>query len=163
MLKRENLRPFLKPPTGIGRGHGQRSSGRRKPGRVGGAAKISSEQSQANSDIVFRMRRETEEEYRKRGGRWFYHNVNPEALNALNSLPEGSEFSVYYVGFGSSGESRYVIGTRGMSTRTVMRVNENGKHERAKIAKTKSQLRDAIDMKNAKTITIHNNGNPIKR
>lgn len=27
MLKRENLRPFLKPSTGIGRGHGRRSSG----------------------------------------------------------------------------------------------------------------------------------------
>ena len=40
MLKRENLRPFLKPPTGIGRGHGQRSSGRRKSG---GAVKMSPE------------------------------------------------------------------------------------------------------------------------
>ena len=132
-------------------------SGIRRVAKSGGSQAKTS----ANSDIVFKTRLETDEEAGRRRtqrGRLLRNKISPEALNALNALPEGAEFTVYYVGFGSSGTTRYAIGTHGMSTRTVTKINEDGTHDRYRVARTKSQLRDVIRMDIANTITIHNGG-----
>ncbi len=155
MLKRENLRPFLKASTGIGRGHGKR----KKSGNV--VAKSSS--ADENKDIVFTTRTETDEEYRKRRGHGFKHKVSTEALKAIAELQNGAEFTVEYAGFGSYGETRYVINKsdNGSRWRRVSRVNENGGHDRSKSAKTNSQLRDAIRLDIADRIIIHNGGKSL--
>ena len=54
MLKQENLRPFLKPPTGIGRGHGRRKSGGKSqaPAQVAGTVPQAKTIAEANQLAV---------------------------------------------------------------------------------------------------------------
>ena len=106
----------------------------------------------------------TKEEFANRRDRrrWLPKRVNPEASVALRKLPYGAEFTLNYVGFGSSGQSRFaVVSTRNGYVEKIVRVRKDGRHERWHMAKTKSQLEFRIDLGNAVRVTIHNGGKPI--
>lgn len=144
---------FLKPSSGIGRGKGKRARS------SGGSAKI-------EKDIVFKTRRETEEEYRRRRGRGFSHFVSPEGLKAIADLPDGAEFTMDYAGFGSMGQSRFRMNKSdyGRFTRSITRIDEGGyNRSNAYQAKTNSQIRDIIGLDNARGIIIHNGGKSMSK
>ena len=120
----------------------------------------------AKGDIVYQSRLETDEEFwkraRRKSGFTVLHYINDEGLKAVSELPNGAEFTVNYQGLGSSGSTHFVMNKdKFTGRRTVSRINENGSHERAKTVKTNSQLKDAIDLRIAQSIVIHNGGKTL--
>ena len=149
MYMHPKISMYMKSSTGIGRGRG-----RRKTSKVNETPK---------SDIVYKTRLETDEEYRKRNGRGFHRHVSPEGLKAIAELPDGAEFTMEYIGFGSYGRTRFAMHkTEFSDKRSVSRVNENGIHGRRYAAKTNSQLKNAVGLDNASRIIIHNGGKTLK-
>lgn len=120
----------------------------------------------AKGDIVYQSRKETDEEFwkraRRKGGFTTHNYVNDEGLKAVSELPNGAEFTVNYQGLGSQGSTRFVMNKDEFTgRRTVSKINEDGTHERAKQAKTNAQLKDAIDLRLAHSIVIHNGGKTL--
>ena len=141
-----------KQSSGIGRGKGRKKSS-------GGSAKI-------EKDIVFKTRRETDEEYRRRRGRGLYQYVSPEGLKAIADLPDGAEFTMFYAGFGSMGQTRFRMNKSdyGKFKRSITRIDEDGYHSgKAYQAATNSQIRDIIGLGKAIEITIHNGGKSMSK
>lgn len=117
-------------------------------------------------DIVYKSRKETDEEFwkraRRKGGFTTHNYVNNEGLKAVSELPNGAEFTVNYLGFGSQGSTRFVMNKDEFTgRRTVSKINKDGSHERPIPVKTNSQLKDAIDLRLAQSIVIHNGGKTL--
>ncbi len=113
MLKRENLRPFLKPPTGIGRGRGGRKSG--------GLVKMSPV---ASEDKRYVIHSEWSAKQRKSGHFGLHIKAQSEGFKAIFDSPEGTRFTASYL-FG--GDGLYEVRMRGSNTKVVQRINEDGR------------------------------------